>query len=665
MKKTLLFIIIFLFSSHSFGEEALEEIFFEKEVVEAVTKKAEKVEEVPAPITILKREEFMRYGFLDLNRALSFQPGIEVVESFFGYSEIVIRGVYPTHYNNKSLLLVDQYPIYEPVNGSFHLEEVPLGMIERVEIIRGPGSSIYGTNAYSGVINVVPRKDVNGFEFDILSGGRSGSAVTRGLVTYGEKIMNADFLLSSEIFWDHGYQFAGSDELDQLDSVNYENRYGNLGFLINAERFRLIGGYFNQKKMKFGIVPVWATNGPSYYEGFWVETLGKLIQSERFVLTGRLGFNNLQRVSELRGLKGTTYPSGETGVFPVEMYSGGDNSRMELSGDLKISDSTSILSGVVLAREHTDPYLFANPETKEFHSLTAFTESEWKMNYGFYLEGSYHHRIFNLYLGGRLDNDTKRQSMRLTPRGGIIVKPLTNLSTKLIYSEAFRYPNFFEYDLFTSNVLIGNPDLKEEFIRNADFIVEGEAFRTKGRLDLFFMTTDNLIDRGISTRVDQYPKEMQYFNFSGYSIYGAEAEIKTKPVKALELFINCTLRDGKLKEPKPDDIKATHEIPYVSKFFMNAGLVLSLPYNLEISPTYSLIGKKKKYIEVSGEPDNSTPSYSLLNLTGSLNYRNLTLRAIALNILGTAIKYPDHIRRKVYIPGDAQRSFYLEVNYKL
>jgi iron complex outermembrane receptor protein len=162
---------LILFFQASFAQEAgFEEMFLKEELVEAATKKAEKIFEVPAFVSIVKKEDILKYGYLDLKGAISSQAGIETVESFFGYSEVIIRGAYPTHYNNKSLFLVDQYPIYEPVNGSFHLEFIPLGSIDKIEIIRGPGSSIYGTNAFSGIINVIPRngKDINGFEIDFL-----------------------------------------------------------------------------------------------------------------------------------------------------------------------------------------------------------------------------------------------------------------------------------------------------------------------------------------------------------------------------------------------------------------------------------------------------------------------------------------------------------------
>jgi len=114
-------------------EEGFEELFLREIVVEAATKRVKKATHVPAFVSVIRKEDILNYGFLNLYGALAFQPGIEGVESFFGYSEVLFRGVYPTHYN-KALFLIDQYPIYEPINGSFHLEFLPLGSINRVEI---------------------------------------------------------------------------------------------------------------------------------------------------------------------------------------------------------------------------------------------------------------------------------------------------------------------------------------------------------------------------------------------------------------------------------------------------------------------------------------------------------------------------------------------------
>ncbi len=662
MKVLVALITMALFTSVSFAEETkeeYEEVFFREDVVETVTKRAEKVEEVPAFVSIMKREEILNYGFLDLYRVLAFQPGIEVVESFFGYSEVVIRGVYPTHYNNKSLFLIDQYPVYEPVNGSFHLEFIPMGAIERVEIIRGPGSSIYGTNAFTGIINVIPRngRDIDGFEIDVLAGVHEDEPLTRALISYGGSKNGLDYFLSGEVYYDSGYNFKAVDERGGSREIDYKNTYGNFMWKLSGNNYKIIFGYFNQEKMKFGIIPVWATNGENTYEGFYAEGLLKGEISEKVRVTFRTGYNNLQRLSYLDGLSGYTYPS-----FPAQitaprilMISGGDVLRSELTGDVSVTDSFSLLAGGVFERQHTDPYIFIDRERKELHSKTAFLTSGHKENYGVYLEGAYSHKFFKIYAGGRYDYDTRRDVGRITPRAGIVVKPLEKFYVKAVYGEAFRYPNFFEYDVFTTNVLIGNPHLKEEFIRSIDFGIEGSLFgRIKYSLLGYFEDVHDLITREPSPRRNEFPDEFWYINKGGVEVWGGELSISARPVKRLDIIANGTIRNGSLEE--------VGKIPYFSKHLFNIGLILHLPWNLHLSPTWSLIGRREKVIEEL--PDNTTRTYNIFNIGISYEWKGLAIRALALNLTGENIKYPDHIRGKVFIPGESNPSFYGEVGYK-
>jgi iron complex outermembrane receptor protein len=652
---------LILFFQASFAQEAgFEEMFLKEELVEAATKKAEKIFEVPAFVSIVKKEDILKYGYLDLKGAISSQAGIETVESFFGYSEVIIRGVYPTHYNNKSLFLVDQYPIYEPVNGSFHLEFIPLGSIDKIEIIRGPGSSIYGTNAFSGIINVIPRngKDINGFEIDFLAGVHDlENHLERVLVSYGKEIKNFDLLLSGEIYNDPGYNFKAVDETGKSKEVDYYNHYGNFIMRISGDNYKVTFGYFNQKKNKFGIVPIWATNGKSNYEGFYGEGVinGKI--GEKISLTFRAGYNNIQRISHLDALSGYTYPSfPTTPTAPrIEMTSGGDVVRAELTGDFTITDSLSLLSGAVVERQHTDPYLFIDRDKLELHSKYAFLTSRYKENYGVYLEGSYKSKWLNLYAGGRYDYDTRRDTGRITPRAGFVVKPIKDLYVKGIYSEAFRYPNFFEYDVLTTNVLIGNKDLKEEFIRSIDLGIEGTLFeKISYSLVGFFEDVHDMITREPSPRVDQYPLEFWYVNKGGIEVWGGELSLSAIPVKRIEIFANGTLRDGETEEGG--------EIPYFSKQLFNIGLTAHLPLNIDVSPSWSFIGRREK-VDTS-QPDNTTRSYNIFNTTISYKWKDLTLRAIVMNLSGENVKYPDHIRGKVFIPAESNPSFYGEVSYR-
>ena len=116
------------------------------------------IEDAPAVIDIITEEQINDFDADNLYELLSFLPGVEMMETFFGRTVLQFRGIMNIHYNNKVLLMINEAPVYEPVNGSYFLELIPINAIKQIEVIRGRGSTLYGTNAYSGVINITTKK---------------------------------------------------------------------------------------------------------------------------------------------------------------------------------------------------------------------------------------------------------------------------------------------------------------------------------------------------------------------------------------------------------------------------------------------------------------------------------------------------------------------------
>ena len=95
------------------------------------------------------RTDIVRLGFTTLADVLRQVPGIQVIEYRTGHETIWVRGV-QSRYNNKVLLLVDGVPMRDSFYGHFDIDDsLPLDDAERIEIISGPGSVLYGTNAFA------------------------------------------------------------------------------------------------------------------------------------------------------------------------------------------------------------------------------------------------------------------------------------------------------------------------------------------------------------------------------------------------------------------------------------------------------------------------------------------------------------------------------------
>jgi len=124
--------------------------------VSVASTKSENISSTPAVVSTYQMQEFIQQGINTLEQALSLIPGIVVDEGTYGNATVMIRGVVDAA-GSKVLFLLDGIPYWSPSHNTIPTLGVPVEAIDRIEVIRGPGAVIYGTNAISGVINVITR----------------------------------------------------------------------------------------------------------------------------------------------------------------------------------------------------------------------------------------------------------------------------------------------------------------------------------------------------------------------------------------------------------------------------------------------------------------------------------------------------------------------------
>jgi outer membrane receptor for ferrienterochelin and colicins len=147
------------------------------ETVYGASKFGQKVTEAPSSVTIVTADEIQKYGYRTLADLLRSVPGFYI--SYDGQDTYIgVRGISrPSDYNTLVLILVDGHRMNENVyNGTYISGEfvIDFDLIDRVEIIRGPGSSLYGTDAFFAVINIFTKRgrDLKGTEVSLSAGGQ-------------------------------------------------------------------------------------------------------------------------------------------------------------------------------------------------------------------------------------------------------------------------------------------------------------------------------------------------------------------------------------------------------------------------------------------------------------------------------------------------------------
>ena len=133
------------------------EVLLEAEVMSA-SKRREKLFDTPSAIYVISSEDIMRSGVTNIPDALRMAPGVQVAQTDSNSWVISIRG-FNDSLSNKLLVMIDGRTVYNPIFGGTYWEaqDVVLADIDRIEVVRGPGGTLWGANAVNGVINIITR----------------------------------------------------------------------------------------------------------------------------------------------------------------------------------------------------------------------------------------------------------------------------------------------------------------------------------------------------------------------------------------------------------------------------------------------------------------------------------------------------------------------------
>ena len=231
--------------------------------VVAASKFEQKTTEAPASVSVVTQEEIKRYGYRTLADILGSLQGFNVSYDR-DYSYLGVRGLNLGDDNSRVLLLVDGHRINNNINDSAAIGTdflLDVDLIERVEVIRGPGSVLYGNNAFFGVINVITRKggQVNGVE---ASAEYAGFDTYKVRFTAGKSFTNGiSFLLSGSHYDSAGAEHLYYPQFDQRSSSYYgaanngvaQNQDGDsfssLFGSVSYWDLTLAGGYIHREKV--------------------------------------------------------------------------------------------------------------------------------------------------------------------------------------------------------------------------------------------------------------------------------------------------------------------------------------------------------------------------------------------------------------------------------
>jgi outer membrane receptor for ferrienterochelin and colicins len=498
--------------------------------VYSASKFLQKISEAPSSVTIITAEEIAHHGYRSLDDILRNATGFSITNDR-NYSYIGARGFSRSgDYNSRFLVLIDGHRINDVVydgvdtGTSFSLD---LDLIERVEIVRGPGSSLYGANAFFGVMNVITKHgwDWNGWSATIEAGSRD---TYRGSASYGTKLNNGlDVLISGAYADSKGNRSLYYPEFDtpennhgivqDADGDRYGSFIANLAFmdlsaqLVFGARKKEIptasfDTYFGDRntytiatrayfdlKYQHSFSNQWDIMARSFFDFY--EDHGNYVYNYSEDSTPYL-VNNID-------LTNTLWWGGETQVT----RSIGERYRLIAGADWRYSFRADSIN----YDEYPNYYSYVNIRENPYNS-------------GFFLQGDIAlHKNLNLNAGFRYDYYSTFGGTA-NPRLALIYSPWNKTTLKIIHGYAFRAPNLYELNYYDIQSM-ANPNLHPEKIRTTEIQVEHFWGR---HLRLIGSAYQNRISKLINWKMNPVTNLHIYENSGEIHSDGIEFELEGK-----------------------------------------------------------------------------------------------------------------------------------------
>ena len=469
--------------------------------VSVASKKPELISEAPSVVVVVPRSEFEIYGDRNLHQLLQRQPSVYTRDNFvYGDNNAAFRGDMSTVAEMHTLVLFNGRPIRESAQGhnvNMYMT-FPLTALESVEIIRGPGSVLYGSNAFTGVVNLKSRAVPEQRELSIHSmAGSYGyyETIVSGGGRYGELGYVTDVRLASE----HGYDYSLFDQAGVYGKNNKYNR--SVSATAHLEYRDLTIDVFGSDMDAFamGVNPLWSNpHHDLRNKKFFVNTGYRVPLNERTSLelnaTYNLQENSLSRPLPERVGTNTSDILGEVTLFTNP------------------KDNISLILGYL--HEYRSNY---KPESNYYQSIP---EYDYKPKSA-YAQGDYKIGESVKLIAGTQWNESSQGHSDFVSRYGVILKPYEKWGLKLLRGEAFRAPVTLETDLYDPGILVGNDDLEPEEVTTYDAQLFYQDEKTYAAFTYFNSTIDKLIIYNVRP-----PLDMTFMNGGQQRFDGVEFEGK-------------------------------------------------------------------------------------------------------------------------------------------
>ena len=640
-------------------EEDLAKMYGNEALTSIATGTQKPLHLAPAVASVITAEDIKSMGATTLDEALALVPGVHVSVSPLKdlNSSYSIRGI-GSGFDPQVLVTINGIPLREPYSGArLDTFRLPVANISRIEVIRGPGSAMYGSDAFAGVINVVTKSadEINGLQ----AGARAGSFNSdEGWLQYGGHVDDWQVAFSTEWAKSNGdpNRKVSSDLATTIGAPSYATAYPlqtqyntlNSRLGLSNDHWDISLSNWSQRNGGLGpgaaqaIDPVGYNNIESYQFDAGYRFPEKLLGWE----TGsRLTHQYVNEINTFELLPpGTVVPIGSDGnigtapnancpivpglgkaclvSFPNGVW--GNPGEVFANDSLEVNGLYSEIAGHLIRTDiGASQQHMAASETKNFGPGTpaaqvtgpsvisatltnvtgtpyVYMPDEKRTDWYLALQDEWQFSRDWTLTGGVRDDNYSDFGNTINPRVALVWAMDYNLTSKILYGSAFRAPSFSELYVINNPVILGNPQLKPEKIQTTELAFDYRpSFAWQHLFNTYYYKAQDLI--GYAPSAAGLVAE----NLNGQNGYGFEYETKWKPSEAWQLGAAYTWQQSKIQ-----DTNAT--VPDAPGRLFTTSLLWKAPNDWSV---YASSNSVMDRVRAVGDTRGNIPDYTFVNLT--------------------------------------------------
>ena len=517
----------------------------------------------PTLVNVVGMDVYNKTNSTTVAQGLAFQPGVRVENNCqnCGFQQVRINGLDGQY----TQILIDSRPIFSALAGVYGIEQLPANMVDRVEVMRGGGSALFGSSAIAGTINIITKEPVrNSASVSHTTTSIGGTSAMHNTTDINASIVSEDNKLGIAVFgqntekdaWD-----ANGDGFTELSRISGQT-IGFRGYVKTGLYSKVTAEYHHLQEFRRG--------GDNLHLPPHEAMIAE--QTEHGINTGGVKFDVFSKDNKHRF---NTFASIQHIARDSYYGAGMDPNAYGKTDDLtwvggaqyiyRMAECLFMPSDLTVGLEYNEDYLQDNMwgydrvTDQTVRIVSAYAQNEWKNS------------RWGLLIGGRLDKHNLIKKVIFSPRANLRFNPTENINLRASYSYGFRAPQAFDEDLHIDNV--GGT---VSMIRLADDLQVEKSQSISVSADIYHSWGDwqgNVLVEGFFTDLDDVfaLRELGFengvlikerHNESGARVFGANLEGKIAWRNVFQLQAGLTKQSSNYKEARSwsDDVEATRKM---------------------------------------------------------------------------------------------------------